>query len=245
MVFMVIGVAVFIALIVVLIVFSAKQQAKRRAELTQFAEGHGFQTYLGQGFDGPYAQLLMMFQDFVPFGVGESRRAYDLVVGDFGGRTHYFFDYEYVTQSTSTDADGSVQTNRSTHRFGVVAVRVPLAFKNLEIRHEGFLDKIGEALGFKAVKFEMDEFNRRYHVKCKDEKFAFDVIHPGMIEYLLKVPQRYWQLRECYLLVQKPGSYRVDEMEEMLAAMQGFLDLIPEYVQQDIGFKPTWTTPFG
>ena len=246
MAFVVLGIVAFIALVVAIVVLGAKAAQKRRDDLAAFAQRHGFQAFVARdsGWLRAGFELLDMFQDFTPFGTGERPRAFNAVVGGTAEKTFYFFDYEYVTTSTTTDGDGNTSTSTTTHSFGVAAVRVPLAFRQLEIRHEGLFDKIGGALGFKDIQFEMDEFNRRFHVKSPDQKFAYDVVHPGMIEFLMRAPARFWQLGETFLLIHKQGAYPVEEFDGVMQDMESFLGLIPEYVRQDIGFQPNWSTPF-
>jgi hypothetical protein len=238
--------ALVVILAIVVSIFAARQKKKRREQIGQFAQRHGFQMLaeepagcltgglFGSGRSGPGAQLIQMFEGFEPFGVGDSRLTDMVVLGGTADRTFYFFDYQYSTGSGK---------NRSTHHFGIAAVRVPCLFKRLSLRPEGFFDRFGAALGFKDIQFEMEEFNRRYHVQADDEKAAFDLVHPGMIDYLMSVPERHWQLLGNYMLVHRTGPYNAIELEEVMTDMGGFLDLIPEYVLQDIAFQAKWNSP--
>ena len=69
-----------------------------------------------------------------------------------------------------------------------------------------------------------------------EEKFAFDVIDPAMLEYLMRVPPRLWQLYGNYLVVctEADNLYSGVEIEEALVDMSEFLEHIPEYVRQDM-----------
>ncbi len=239
-----------VVLFVVLAYFSAKAQERRRKELAAFAAANGFQAYVAQGSgcmnlgvggsDWPGARLIDMFQGFEPFGTGLRPRASNAVVGSRSGRDYYLFDYQYETESTRTDSEGRTQTDRTTHSFGVVAVRFPLNMQPLVIRHEGFFDKVAGALGFRDIQFESDEFNRRFKVGCPIDKFAFDILHPKAMEYLMSMPERYWQISGPLLLIHKSGGYSVGEYDSIMREIDGFLDLVPEYVKQDIGFQPYW-----
>ena len=186
-----IGILLIVAVVGIIILagyFAAKAQEQRRKDLMAFAASNGFQAYVAQGSgcltmgvgggDWPGTRLIEVFESFQPFGTGLRPRAFNAVLGSKGDRSYYFFDYQYETESTSTDSEGRTQTDRTTHSFGVVAVRVPLNMQPLSIRPEGFFDKIKGALGFRDIQFEMDEFNRRFMVAGPDEKFAFDLIHP-------------------------------------------------------------------
>jgi hypothetical protein len=181
-----------------------------------------------------------MFQYFEPFGEGLRPRARNAVIGTKGERSFYFFDYQYETESTSTDSEGHSTTNSTTHNYGIVAVRYPLMLGALRIRPEGFFDRVAGAIGFKDIQFESEEFNRRFSVHCQDEKFAFDLLHPKAMEYLLGLPKRDWQISGPFMLTFTGNSYDIEEYEQIMAEFEGFLDLVPEYLRQDVGFQPNW-----
>jgi hypothetical protein len=56
---------------------------------------------------------------------------------------------------------------------------------DLLIRREGIFDKIAGVLGFDDIDFESSEFSRKFCVKSGDKRFAYDVIDPRMMEFLL------------------------------------------------------------
>lgn len=256
------GIVVFLVFVAIAFIVSSIQSAQRRTELPSFAQKHGFKTYIGKQFEEPAGEgkeewpggaLRTMFKDFAPLnydhesggelraGVDDSGdRATNAIVGDIGDRTFYFFDFRYLrTHSGGSRSESDEET------FGIAAVRVPMDFSGLDIRSEYWYDKIGAALGRKDIQFPSEEFNRRYHVTSDSEKFARDVIQEEMAAFLLRAPQRHWQLRGNYLVVENYYSYEVKELEEVLQAMQDFLALIPESVRNQIAIKPTWTSPFA
>ena len=56
---------------------------------------------------------------------------------------------------------------------------------DLLIRPEGFFDKVAGAFGFDDIDFESEEFSRAFFVKSSDKRFAYDVLHPRMLELLM------------------------------------------------------------
>jgi hypothetical protein len=166
----------FAVLVVALIYFTAQAKKKRREQIGAFAARHGFQLLpeepggcltgglFGGGLSGVGGRLIQMFDGFQPFGVGDSRRADVIVIGEAGPRTFYFFEYQYSTGSGK---------NRTTHHHGIAAVRVPMMFKKLSLRPEGVFDRIGAVFGFDDIQFESEEFNRQYSVRSADQKFSF------------------------------------------------------------------------
>jgi hypothetical protein len=74
----------------------------------------------------------------------------------------------------------------TTHEFSYVIVDLPYErLPTLFIRREGIFDAVAGAFGFDDIDFESAEFSKRFHVKSDDKRFAYDVIHPAMIEFLL------------------------------------------------------------
>ena len=62
------------------------------------------------------------------------------------------------------------------HSEIVTAVRMPFTFPLLSV---------GGGWGGKKVRFESEEFNKRFTVRTDDAKFASDVIHPRTMEFLM------------------------------------------------------------
>ena len=89
------------------------------------------------------------------------------------------FTYKVTTHS------GKSSSTR-TYRFSYLIVHLPFGrVPDLLIRREGLFDKLAGAFGFDDIDFESAEFSRRFFVKSTDKRFAYDVIHPRMMEFLL------------------------------------------------------------
>lgn len=212
-----------LVLIAVLVAVVAYQQArKRREELSLLARS------LGLRFDPYCGDVHDRYEGFSPFGQGYSRRSSNLLSGRIGQIDWEIFDYHYTTGSGK---------HRQTHQVGVVAANVPIVFPTMMMRAEGFFDRIASLAGFDDINFESEQFSRRYHVHCDDRKFAYDLIHPQMIEYLLSVEPRHWQMYGTRIVLARSGRYSPGEIAEVFRLIEGFVALIPDYVRQDRGLK--------
>lgn len=120
---------------------------------------------------------------FVLFGRGDKRAVELVVSGEHNGLPLKIFDYWYY--DASTDAQGNQQ--RSYHRFTCAIMTIPAACPRLQLGHENMLTRLGSHFGLHDVEFEYDEFNRRFHVKCTDQKFAFSLFDAGMLQWILDV----------------------------------------------------------
>jgi hypothetical protein len=239
----------FVALLIVVIavaLYSKKKYEERKAALAAWAADLGFQfypegveVYTGGFFSSFNASesFLGRFQEFSPFGEGDRWRVPILMTGQKGDQRWTVFDYEYQTESRTTNANGTTSTSRTTHRYTVFEVQVPMWFPRIDIRPEGFFDRIGGALGFKDLTFELDEFNRRYYVKSGDERVAYGLIHPQMIEYLMRIPCYHWQILGNQLVIAMSGMPSVPEIDRVSTDINDFIKLVPDYMRQDLGAR--------
>lgn len=245
---------VFFILILVGAYFSHQAAKKRQEQLLQMAAEFGFEFHpeglkrpeqtgfwasLASAFEeSPDVSFLRRFEGFSPFGQGHSPDIDNLLVGNRNGLDWYLFDYSYKT----TSSNGKTTTT-TTHPFGVVAVRVPLLLPGLSMSPENVLHRIGSKLGMKDLTFELEEFNRRYFIQCQDARAAHDILHPQAIEFLMMHPVREWQFGGYHLMIHQHGYYDPLEIRRIMEEIQGFLELVPEYVRQDRSFAPNWSNP--
>ena len=216
------GIFILIALVILAVVIGrwiAGQ--KRREALAAEARRLGLQF----SADDPF-QIPEMYAHFSDFTQGHSRCASNVMSGKLNGLYLMAFDYRYVTGS------GKSQT---THCFSAIILTVDCVFPGLQIRPENFLDKLAAMIGFDDINFESDEFSRRFHVTSEDRKFAYAVIHPRMMEFLLADPAWNLTLDDCNILVrQGTNTWAVGEFIIAIDFIRRFLALVPDYVIKDL-----------
>lgn len=167
-----------LAVAIVAIVASAAAARRRREALAGLAQE------LGWSFEpestGPWGE----HEGFGCFQRGHSRRAYNTLRGpvtidgrEFEGLAGDFL-YKITTSNGKT-------TTTTTYRFSYLIARLPFSTPPLVIRREGLMDKLKGALGFDDIDFESSEFSRKFYVQSGDKKFAYDVVSPKMMEFLL------------------------------------------------------------
>lgn len=168
--------------------------------------------------------------DGQPFGVGHSRQAHNIITGDHDGRGFVAFDYRYSTTETTRNADGTTSTSERVHPFSIVALQTGAAFPRLRVRPEGVFGRLFGRLAGTDIELESEEFNRAFTVTCENRRFAVDVLHPRMMEYLLGHRELSWDLRNETLLTAKSGQHSIAELDLALTAIDGILDRIPDLV---------------
>lgn len=167
---------ILVPIVIAGIVFSAIAAKKRREALGGLADrlGLSFTPDKDRGMDDQYQFLNALRQ-------GSNRYAYNIISGNYQGHQVQVFDYHYETHSTNSK--GHTQTHH--HHFSFFILTLEISCPELTIAKEGIFSKIGQALGFDDIDFESHEFSRRFCVKSKNKKFAYDVCNAKMIDYLL------------------------------------------------------------
>lgn len=233
----------FGVLVVALIIFAIIAEGKRKDRLASFAQSLGWTWYPGpfavpgagfweKGFFGPPdadLPLFPVFEGFEPFGEGHSQQIKNVIAGTWEGLEWQVFDYEYET--------GTGDDKRS-YSYWVLAARLPLQLPPLTLSPENLGTKLGQLVGIRDIKFELDEFNRTYYVQCDEPKAAYDIISPQMIEYLMSIDPRDWQMSGPYVVLHELGSQEPDNTMIGMQQIRGFYERIPNYVRQDGGYQP-------
>lgn len=74
-----------------------------------------------------------------------------------------------------------------TYKFSYLILHLPFVkLPSLLIRQERVFDRLAGVIGFDDIDFEPHEFSQRYYVKSDDKRFAYDVVHPRMMQCLLE-----------------------------------------------------------
>ena len=171
------------------------------------------------------------YAHFEIFRRGHSRAAYNTLTGDveIDGRrwAAKMGDFIYkVTRHTGKT------TTTQTYRFSYLILHLPFtSVPNMLVRPEGMFDKLAGAFGFDDIDFESAEFSRRFHVKSSDKRFAYDVIDPRMMEFLMAgdPPTVDIEFGRCCLSDGR-RRWEPDQFERQLAWARAFFDRWPDHV---------------
>jgi hypothetical protein len=212
----------FLGLVVVVGVIGYLQAKKRREEMAAYAASRGWryeaeQRQLVDRFDGP------------PFGIGDSRQAGNAVYGQHDGRDFVSFDYQYETTS------GSGKDRRTTtHSFSIVALSMGVSLPSLRVDPENFLERMVGRVTNSDIELELEDFNRAFTVSCPDRKFASDVLHPQMMEFLLQHRDVGWRFERDSMLMVSGSKRSVGEIDATLAVMDQISDRVPDFVWRQV-----------
>ena len=217
-VFVIVG---FLVLVGVMAYVAHLQAKKRREAFQLLAQEFGFRFSPDKdyGLAGHYGFLEHMDD-------GSKRYAFNVLTGEVDGQRVQIFDYHYETYST--DSKG----NRSTthHYFSIFTLSLPRAFAALTIEREGFFSKMAQALGFDDIDFESVEFSKRYKVKSRDKKFAYDFCNVQMIDYLMQQQDLIIEVEGPILALTFKGKLDVLRIKPNFIRLQKIRSLMPDYL---------------
>ena len=218
------------ALMVVIVIYSVRASRARKEAFASLAQQMGmvYTPQADRSHDDRYPQ-------FEVFRRGSRRAAYNTISGDCDLPTGTGFavmgDYRYTTES------GTGKDRKSTtHHFSYLIVHLPhLSTPDLDIRPENLFDKIAGVFSDTDIDFESEEFSRKFHVACADRKFAYDICHPRMMEFLLASrPPAVDVERGAVCLTGGAGLWKPEQFEQQLGWFTAFLELWPEHVVRDL-----------
>jgi hypothetical protein len=211
------------AAVVTLIYLGHLAARKRREALIGLASELGFRFTPDRDHDHD-----SRYREFEIFRRGRSRAAYNTLRGSvpIGGRTYHINmgDYRYTIKTGKSS---------TTHKFSYIILHLPFpTVPSLFVRRENVLDRVAGAVGFDDIDFESAEFSKRYYVKSSDKKFAYDVIHPRMMEFLLSTDTPVIDIRDglCCLHDGTTRVWGASEFKQRLWWARQFLDSWPAYL---------------
>ena len=214
-------IALFVVFIIVSIVMGGIAAKRRREALGALAVRLGlrFSPEKDYGMDDRYRFLDALRQ-------GSNHYAFNILSGNYEGYEILVFDYHYETHST--DSKGRRQTHH--HYFSFFILTLEISCPELTITKEGFMSKIAQSLGFDDIDFESHEFSRRFCVRSKDKKFAYDVCNGKMIDHLLGNRDLSIEIEGSAMALSFNRRLDAPQIEYNLSRLLEIRQLMPEYL---------------
>jgi hypothetical protein len=201
------------------IIYGKYVYGKRRKELASLALRRGF-TFTPESnrfFNDKYPNFSCLKK-------GGDCYAYNIMTGTLADREFLGCDYHYATGSGRS---------RSEHFFSLVIIQSPILLEPLLVRPETFSDKLAELVGFSDINFESAEFSKKFYIKSPDKKWAYDIIHPQMMEFLLASPMFSIQFDLLSIIVYRDNTFSPADFEDAANLVNGIFERIPDYVIQN------------
>ena len=159
---------------------------------------------------------------------GSNRYIYDYLTGSFQGHQAHAFTFHYETYS-----HGKHGRRTHHHYVGVVAIELPKVFPEMIIRPEKILEKLGQLLGYQDIDFESVEFSKKFAVRSKDKKFAYDFCHTRMMEYLIAHPQTSLEVDQNFLAIYDRNRLEPNELDGYFHQIVDIRAMMPKYLFEE------------
>jgi hypothetical protein len=161
---------------------------------------------------------------------GHDHRTSEVVRGrDGDGPPFVAFTHHWKTTRTEsyTDSEGRTQTRTVTenHSEAILGFQLPCRMPGLQVGRRGF---------GRGISFESEAFNEQFAVSAGDTKFAYDVIHPRQMEYLMANPPASFVLADDWAWF-SPGAHSQPAIAHCGQFLHGFLARIPRFVWRNLG----------
>jgi hypothetical protein len=154
---------------------------------------------------------------------GEARYAYNVFHGYYLGCPVTIFDYHFSTPSG--DKSGGYD-----YYWSAFVVEMKTNFPDMIISHESWESRVAEALGKPHIGFESAEFSHTFRVRSSDKKFAYDVCHSKMMEYLLANKDLTIEIHGPAVAVLFEDWLRPEKIEANLLRLIEIRKLLPDYL---------------
>ena len=213
--FMTIFFALLIFGVVILVLYISSLE--RRKKMAAYAESRRWQFSAEKN-----KSLSTLYPDFKCLHRGHSRYARNIMQGHRDTREVKAFDYHYATGHGKSRRD---------FNFSALILSSPLPLQSLYIRPEHLFDKVSDFFGFNDIDFESAEFSCAFYVKAPEKRWAYQVIHPQMMAFLLESPRFHVQLGVSEIMVWRNKRFREQEFEAAFDLAQGLLERLPSYVE--------------
>jgi len=207
---------IFLILLALLTLYIIYSFLKRRKELANWARDNGlaFSAEKDWSFNSKYPGLNCLH-------IGNNQYAYNIISGNIAGCEFVGCDYHYAI-------------GKSQYLFSLAIIKSPILLEPLLIRPENILDEITEFAGFNDIDFESAEFSKKFYVKSPNKKWAYDIIHPRMMEFLLTMPAFSIQFDSFSIIVYSESTlFSTANFESAINLANGIFQRIPDYVIQN------------
>jgi hypothetical protein len=214
----------FAVIILGMFLWQRYQRKERNQALTRFASQHGM-SYSAVGY------VDLVAYGFRLFGKGDDRGCENVLSGRWQNLPVKEADYWYSTKST----DSKGHTTENYHSFSIVIADLAASVPYVSIHKESIFTSLADHLGVHDIDFESEDFNREFEVTASDREFAFKLIDPRMMQWLLSpIGDFAFEIQGCSLLV-ACERLEPDNLATLFGAAKGFTDHIPRLVLAEYG----------
>jgi len=218
--------ALFVGIVIAIAAGSYYLKQKRKENCAAFAAKYGF-SYSPAGPPGLLAYSFPLLHK------GDGRGAENGITGAWKDMSFKAADYWYYTESR--DSKGNRTKNYS--HFSVAVTEIDAWLPDLAVYRENVFTALADKLGLKDINFESEEFNRAFQIRSDNRKFAFELVDPRMMQWLLSCDDSFgFELHGKAILIYS-HRLRPHELLPLIGSLKEFRDRIPRLVWTNYGYQ--------
>lgn len=207
---------------------SVYMEGKRRGELSRWAAKRGWSFSPGR-----VTTFAKRFPKFQQLQRGATAYADNVVRGSFDGQEVWTFDYHYGADPQAGGApEGDKPPGHGQYTFSAAVVYPALRMLPLHIHPRGPWERFGDLIGDGGIEFELEAFNRVFHVRAGNERWAFDVMPQSTLEFLLESPAFVLEFQDIYVAAWRNQEMSAADLDDALYVVFGMLERIPADIRR-------------
>ena len=120
--------------------------------------------------------------------------------------------------------------------FCAAIIQLPKEFPELKVWPEKGDQSLGMPKLFDGPEIDLDnlEFSKKFHVRCKDKKFAYDIFHPRMMEIFLNYKRDIWfEIEKDSMMVTLSGTLTPANLKTMWNNVVALRERLPAYLFEE------------
>lgn len=174
---------------------------------------------LGLRFVRHGAWVLSRFPAWAP----DRADARNVLVGTIDA--HRVFVFDYYPEGYAGGMDDGEHPAR-----GCVLLELTRELPSLRIRPSGLRSRLHQPIGTPVIRFDSVEFSSAFLVTSEDRKFAYDVCHPRMMQYLLRHRRLSLDVRGNAIALIFPCPLPPGRVASRIRQLIEIRELLPDYL---------------
>ncbi|MQA08032.1 MAG: hypothetical protein GEU98_05650 [Pseudonocardiaceae bacterium] len=161
-----------------------------------------------------------------PFDRGADRAAQHVITGTHRGRPFCCFEYSFNRVQVS-------RTGTRSNHFRIYAVRTPTWRPALQVTREDLGTQLVDSVTGHDLQLESTAFNQTFRVLTENDRFAYDVLNPRMMEWMLRDPRALnvpFRFERDELVAWERGTFEGHMVESGVDYLCDILDRVPDFV---------------
>ena len=171
--------------------------------------------------------------------IGVDRSAYNVISGHYKGNYILYFDCSFFPPFLNWTKDLWVlEFLRKKYTFSAAIIHLSKSFPELIMIPEGIIHKMTQSIGLEDIDFDNIEFSKKFDVKCRSKKFAYEIFHPQMMNLIVGLGDISFEIEKETMIIFSENRTDPEEMKSRLDMLVAIREKFPEYLFSEDSYYP-------